>query len=168
MAYADIEQILLGYTDIWNKMFNCQDNIGFLHSKWSSAKKQPLFVKELFKSDHLEWCCGTKCWILKITKGLHNINTVKNSGQKVQPKYGSGARSRSRDDPLIIISYGQTYMWPEPVLEQILIPCKNVQPKYGSRAGSGSRDDIPQIQLCWDIDGTRARLDPKFRSKSTT
>ena len=62
--------------------------------------------------------------------------------------------------PLIIISYGQTYMWPEPVLEQTLIPCKNVQPKYGSRAGSGSRDDIPQIQLWLDIDVDQSQTGP--------
>ena len=43
------------------------------------------FVKECFKSDHLEWHYRTKCWILKITKGLHVINTVKIQVKKYNP-----------------------------------------------------------------------------------
>ena len=51
MAYVDIEQI----TAI------------LLVLKMIISKKVPLFVKECFKYDHLEWSYGTKHSILKIT-----------------------------------------------------------------------------------------------------
>ena len=52
--------------ELW-KTFNFEDNLELLILKMIIWKKQPLFVKEFFKSDHLEQSYGTKCWIFKIT-----------------------------------------------------------------------------------------------------
>ena len=50
-------------------MFSSEGNIGLLVLKMIASKNQPLFVKEMFKSDHLEQSYGTKSLILKITWG---------------------------------------------------------------------------------------------------
>ena len=67
-------------------VFNFQDNTELLYSKWSSGRKQPLFVKECFQIWPFRMVhYRTKCWILKITNGLHVINTVKIQVKKYNP-----------------------------------------------------------------------------------
>ena len=58
-------------------MLNFEDNIGLMVLKMIIWYKQTLSVKDIFKSDHLEWSYGKKCSILMITQGKHNINIVK-------------------------------------------------------------------------------------------
>ena len=41
------------------KTFNFEDNIALVVLKVIILKKSPLFVKEFFKSDNLEWSYGT-------------------------------------------------------------------------------------------------------------
>ena len=53
--------------ELWDKIFSFEDNIGMLILKTVILRKSPLFVKEFFKSDILEWSYGTKHSILKIT-----------------------------------------------------------------------------------------------------
>ena len=56
MAYVNIEQIILRKTDIWDKMFNFEDNIRlFVHKMIVLKQKTTLFMKEFFKSDNSEW-----------------------------------------------------------------------------------------------------------------
>ena len=55
-------------TELWDKMFNFEDKVGLLVLKIIVLKKkQPLFLKEFFKSNHLKWSYGTTHSILKIT-----------------------------------------------------------------------------------------------------
>ena len=49
---------------VMGQMFNFEDNISLLVLKMNILKKLPLFVKEFFKSDNLEWSYGTKGSIL--------------------------------------------------------------------------------------------------------
>ena len=141
--------------EIWDKMFNFQDNTGLLYSKWSSQKKQPLFVKEYFKSNHQEWSDGTKCWILKIA-WINRISIQWKCRPKLQSKYWSGAGSISGvdfpphnkqrwviDGTSAIASVNPKFRSKE-------------QPKYGSGAGSGSRVEpppwpqSPKVRHRWD------------------
>ena len=77
--------------------------------------------------------------------------------QKVQHKYGSGAGSRPRVDPLYDLSWDIDGTGARDGMD-----LQKVQHKYGSGAGSRPRVD-PPYDLSWDIDGTGARdgVDPQ-------
>ena len=95
-------------TELRDKTFNFEDNIGLLGLKMIVWKKQLLSVHDIFNSGHLEQSYGTKHSVWR----LHMVNIISirwNLCKKVQPKYGSGVGSGSRVDPPKLTSLYYSY-----------------------------------------------------------